>query len=554
VLNALDRLLAWPEMMRSPQLGKFLSYIVQRTLDGEGQAIKAYSIAVDVFGRPADFDPQSDPIVRVQARRLRALLNSYYDANADSEPVQIRLPTGRYIPDFVVIRDAIEAPPPAPSSKTKSQDWRWLLLVLACLLVLAIAYWLTQRARVDQLQGTEFNAPSVTVLEFVAPPPGGEGAPMVSGLAIEMVTDLEQFENIAVRYGGTTLASDPDGHSTDFVLTGAVEPEGENMRYTANLSAGESTDPVWSQTISVSQEEAHQPAVLDQLSRSFSMVLGSPRGPLHASARSRAVAGASTPPEVSVYFCRVLFDLYRERATDADAQRAEDCLSRLSPEERANPTAHAMGASLAVETIDAALDSDSRAEINSRALGDLDLALEATPVSSFVWEQRARLQETWGDRAMASTNYSSALQLNPANTDAMAAFGRLLALQGATQEARSLVYDALAAPKPPSWYHGGPAILALLDQDYPGAVEFAQRYAAVDPELGPVLALMAGHHAGRAELVEQYRPEVMAHPAFRQSGILPRLRETISNQALLEMIRTTLPAAGVPPAALEQPF
>ena len=78
ILTALERLLAWPEIARSPQLGRFLAYIVQRTLDGNEQAIKAYSIAVDVFGRPADFDPQADPIVRVQARRLRALLDDYY--------------------------------------------------------------------------------------------------------------------------------------------------------------------------------------------------------------------------------------------------------------------------------------------------------------------------------------------------------------------------------------------------------------------------------------------------------------------------------------------
>src|SRR5690606_12975454 len=77
-LAALDRVTTWPEMARSPQLVRFLDYIITRRLDGDAQSIKAYSIAVDVFGRPADFDPQSDPIVRVQARRLRALLDQYY--------------------------------------------------------------------------------------------------------------------------------------------------------------------------------------------------------------------------------------------------------------------------------------------------------------------------------------------------------------------------------------------------------------------------------------------------------------------------------------------
>src|SRR5690606_27899107 len=74
VNQALARVLAWPDLARSPQLSNFLTYIVERRLGGDAQSIKAYTIAVDVFGRAPDFDPQADPIVRVQARRLRGLL------------------------------------------------------------------------------------------------------------------------------------------------------------------------------------------------------------------------------------------------------------------------------------------------------------------------------------------------------------------------------------------------------------------------------------------------------------------------------------------------
>jgi Tfp pilus assembly protein PilF len=284
------------------------------------------------------------------------------------------------------------------------------------------------------------------------------------------------------------------------------------------------------------------------------MVLGSPRGPVHAGARARALSQSSLPDAPSVYFCRVLFDLYRERGRSADAQRTGDCLARLREEERASPTALTIGASVAAESVSASADEAARSQIYQQALRDLDLALQATPVSSFVWEQRARLQETQGDQPMARTDYSSALQLNPANTDAMAASGRLLAFQGAIEEARPLVLDALSAPEPPAWYHGGPAVLALLDQDFVGASELAERYATAEAQIGPVLALVAAQNAGRADLVAQHLPQVLALSAFRQRGILSRLRETISNPPLLEMIATGLVAAGVPPTALEQPF
>ena len=69
VRSALEELLGWPGISRSPQLSELLRYVVERTLSGDEASIKAYSIAVDVFGRAQTFDPQSDPIVRVQARQ-----------------------------------------------------------------------------------------------------------------------------------------------------------------------------------------------------------------------------------------------------------------------------------------------------------------------------------------------------------------------------------------------------------------------------------------------------------------------------------------------------
>jgi hypothetical protein len=122
VLAALDRLTAWSEMARSPQLTRFLEYIVKRRLDGDTQSIKAYSIAVDVFGRPSDFDPQTDPIVRVQARRLRALLDQYYRGLGAEEKLQITLPIGRYVPDFIVADGTDQAPPTRRGQRTFDQE------------------------------------------------------------------------------------------------------------------------------------------------------------------------------------------------------------------------------------------------------------------------------------------------------------------------------------------------------------------------------------------------------------------------------------------------
>jgi hypothetical protein len=84
----------------SPRLLAFLSYVMERTLAGQCSRIKGYTIAVEALGRDASFDPQSDPIVRVEAGRLRRALARYYAHEGRGASVMIALPRGSYVPVF----------------------------------------------------------------------------------------------------------------------------------------------------------------------------------------------------------------------------------------------------------------------------------------------------------------------------------------------------------------------------------------------------------------------------------------------------------------------
>ncbi|HWK66358.1 MAG TPA: hypothetical protein VNS34_15590, partial [Rhizobiaceae bacterium] len=79
---------------------RFLRYVVDEALAGRGNRIKAYSIAVEVFGRDASFDPQTDPIVRVEAGHLRRALERYYLTAGLDDPILIGIPKGGYVPTF----------------------------------------------------------------------------------------------------------------------------------------------------------------------------------------------------------------------------------------------------------------------------------------------------------------------------------------------------------------------------------------------------------------------------------------------------------------------
>ena len=78
----------------------FLGYVVEEALSGRTARIKAYTIATSVFGRGADFDPQLDSIVRIEAGRLRRSLDNYYLREGADDPVRIVIPKGTYVPTF----------------------------------------------------------------------------------------------------------------------------------------------------------------------------------------------------------------------------------------------------------------------------------------------------------------------------------------------------------------------------------------------------------------------------------------------------------------------
>ncbi|AWN53466.1 hypothetical protein [Methylobacterium sp. 17Sr1-1] len=102
VRRSLDGCLRAPAFRRSQKLAAFLSYIVDEELAGRGEAIKAYTIATQALGRADSFDPSNDPSVRVEAGRLRRVLDEVYADEGRFWPVRIQVPVGAYRPSFEI--------------------------------------------------------------------------------------------------------------------------------------------------------------------------------------------------------------------------------------------------------------------------------------------------------------------------------------------------------------------------------------------------------------------------------------------------------------------
>jgi hypothetical protein len=100
VERALTRVLQSVCFRKSAQLSRFLRYAVTLALAGEAGAAKETLIGIEIFGRRPDYDPSIDPIVRVEARRLRRKLAQYYQTEGREDPVRIDVPKGGYFAVF----------------------------------------------------------------------------------------------------------------------------------------------------------------------------------------------------------------------------------------------------------------------------------------------------------------------------------------------------------------------------------------------------------------------------------------------------------------------
>ena len=99
----MDRALSSPLFRKAERQSRFLRFVVDAALQSPKAAIKEFEIGMAVYDRRADYDPRTDPIVRVEAARLRARLREYYDTTPP-DVVRIDIPKGQYVPEFISVK------------------------------------------------------------------------------------------------------------------------------------------------------------------------------------------------------------------------------------------------------------------------------------------------------------------------------------------------------------------------------------------------------------------------------------------------------------------
>ena len=136
VLAQLDRILGSPAFRNSKRYPSLLRHLVEKTLEGETGDLKERNLGVGVFGRSADYDNNTDPVVRVSASEIRKRIAQYYHEPGREKEIRIELPLGSYVPDFHYPPAGVEPAPPldAAASSAKSHALRGLRVALVCAL------------------------------------------------------------------------------------------------------------------------------------------------------------------------------------------------------------------------------------------------------------------------------------------------------------------------------------------------------------------------------------------------------------------------------------
>ncbi len=186
-LRQIDRLVTSQTLHGSESLCKLLRYLAVHAIEQPGVPVKEYQIATEVFGRPADFDPQVDSTIRVQAGRLRVKLTEYYASEGTEDPVVVELPKGSYavafhhrvIPSKAHDVDDIDRAPEPPA---RSRSWMIAALSMAVVLLAAagaiVALLASRKASAGGTETSENVAPTA-LQHFWKPFVAGKEEPWV---------------------------------------------------------------------------------------------------------------------------------------------------------------------------------------------------------------------------------------------------------------------------------------------------------------------------------------------------------------------------------------
>ncbi len=483
VRAAVGRIVASPDFTASDRARRFLRYVVEETLSARADRIKAFSVAVEVFGRDESFDPQNDPVVRIEAGRLRRALEHYYLLSGKDDPVYIEIPKGGYVPTFTARSTppeeapsppAVPDPPPAdpPVSRPNRAPW----IVVAAMLMVAIAgvaAWLWLGAPASNVAGARPvpAGPQIIVLPFTDLGDGEVSALYSAALTDEIVTALGSFKEIAVL-GVQTSRSLPaapdiaklhDDLGVQYVLEGSVRANMDTVRVSVRVTSSESGAVLWSRTYENAIDPNHLFSLPAKTAGEVAAAVAQPYGIVFQAETERE---AQAPPDnLEAYLCTLSYYGYRATITPEGYARVKACLERAVARFPDYATAWALLAHIYIDEIRTGFAAgEEPPAVRALAAARTAVRLDPENVRALQALATALFFDHKLDEAFKVADL--ALALNPNDTELLGQIGQLRSQAGYTKEGRRLLEQALARnPGHSGFYRGVLAIAAYMQGD-----------------------------------------------------------------------------------------
>jgi adenylate cyclase len=512
IKQQLERVLASPDFVASDRLKKFLRFVVEEALAGRSDRLQAYPIAVEVLGRDASFDPQTDPVVRMEAGRLRRRLERYYFEAGQGDRVRIDIPKGGYAPTFTWQRP--ETPARAPPAffvpwrrlQLRQAGRRWLalgVLASAAVILLAMAVLRFERPIVEAEKGRsapQERGPAIIVVPFQNLSGIDADKVFAQGLTEELISNLMRFGELRLYSAYASFLEQPTADPVElserldvgYVVKGSVRREADRMRLIVHLIEAQTRQHLWTETYERALTPENVFAVQEQLAADLASQLAQPYGIIQ---QVTADAFRRQRPETLFAYDCVLgaFDYRRTQGREKHAA-SRACLEEAV---RRDPGYADAWAVLADNYLDEFRYGYSPRPYDPAALAQAMSAarhaVELNPDSVLAMLALATMHFYRHEFAEADQINRRLLSLNPTNPHLLGQVGWRIAYAGNWDEGIALVRQSIdRSIKAPWGYHLFIALDHYRRGDYPAAL--AEAAPVAQTEIFTAAVVLAAIH------------------------------------------------------------
>lgn len=346
VLEQLARISGSSALQATDRSRRLLDYLVKEVLAGRKARIKAYSIATEVLGRAPSFDPQKDPIVRIEAARLRRGLEHYYLTDGRDDPIVIEVPKGAYVPQFSRGPSTLHAPALAQAEEPAG-EFRWptalkgaIAVSASFFAVIALVAWYAGAAGTpERAAAAGLQRPGLVIKPLADLSRLGNSALMAEGLTGRIIEKTSRFRELAVIAGGygADKVSPTDAR---YELGGSLRTRNDGIFVQMRLADRIDGSVIWAESFDVDFTPHRFLEVEQEIADQIAARIAAPRGFVFDAERRKTLE--ELPESWTAYSCTLNAYAYRSSYAANQFGPVRSCLEKAVQEYPTYATAWAL--------------------------------------------------------------------------------------------------------------------------------------------------------------------------------------------------------------------